>query len=348
MNNVFVKFEVVEGEMIVTMVQNEEENGTLTNNEIVMNARSFANTIYILKALEEKLNADCNKQIFSQDEEAERLADNVENIRPKTPTPPDNFEELFANIKSFDENVDNDNSVWMHESAAVRSNEIGIPTDGEQETTNRNASIDETDEKRNISEYASGNEEYDPINFSIIPYEPITVPVKSGKRFYNVKEEKEEKEDHNSLSFKSTSSSSSEIEMMDIDEAEKQARNLDTSVSVNVEECENSGKNDIITEKIVKKGSMRSRYLNKYAKLLCTKFWDAFDLRCADAKNNRAFLRMTQKEQISKLFDEIHLSVGEEEFTKALEGCAMGKDIFTSCSKTRAKLLALIYKFINE
>lgn len=257
----------------------------------------------------------------------------------------DNLDRKLTSVTQRLEDCESKISSQMHESAAVRSNEIGIPTDGEQETTNRNASIGETDEKRNISEYASGNEEYDPINFSIIPYEPITVPVKSGKRFYNVKEGKEEKEDHNSLSFKSTSS---EIEMMDIDDAEKQARNLETSVSVNVEECENSGKNDMITEKIVKKGSMRSRYLNKYAKLLCTKFWDAFDLKCADAKNNRAFLRMTQKEQISKIFDEIHLSVGEEEFTKALEGCAMGKDIFTSCSKTRAKLLALIYQFINE
>ena len=93
---------------------------------------------------------------------------------------------------------------------------------------------------------------------------------------------------------------------------------------------------------------MRSVYLNKYAKLLCEKFWNAFDARCADAKNNRSFLRMTQKDQIGKLFDELHASVSEQEFEEAIVGCSMGKDIFVTCTKTRAKLIVLMNKMVNK
>ena len=103
-----------------------------------------------------------------------------------------------------------------------------------------------------------------------------------------------------------------------------------------------------VAKKVEKKGLVRNVYLNKYAKLLCGKFWDVFDARCTDAKNNRAFLRMTQKEQIGKLFDELHASVSEQEFEKTMVGCSMGKDIFVTCTKTRAKLITLINKLVNE
>ena len=56
---------------------------------------------------------------------------------------------------------------------------------------------------------------------------------------------------------------------------------------------------------------------------------------------------MNMKNKIVGLFDELHNSVTAEEFDGTID-CALGKEIFVSCSKTKLKLINLIYKIVSE
>ena len=100
-------------------------------------------------------------------------------------------------------------------------------------------------------------------------------------------------------------------------------------------------------KKIEKRAFVRNCFLTKYAKLLCKKFWNTFDQRCLDVKNNRSFIRLSSKEQIKSLFDELHASVTDKEFEEMV-GCPMGKEIFVTCTKTRVKLINLVIKLVDN
>ena len=100
-------------------------------------------------------------------------------------------------------------------------------------------------------------------------------------------------------------------------------------------------------KRIEKRVTMRKQYLEKYAEVICKRFWHFFEERCSDVKNNRGFFAKTLKEQIETLFDELHNSVSEQEFN-ANVGCPLDKDIFVSCSKTKARLINAVFKMANE
>ena len=79
----FVKINIGVDGIIVTL-----------SKEIVMDdGVQFSKTVYTLKAIERQLISD------SQQENPNTLE--LKDDRPKSPTPPNNFEELFANMDGF-------------------------------------------------------------------------------------------------------------------------------------------------------------------------------------------------------------------------------------------------------
>lgn len=106
-------------------------------------------------------------------------------------------------------------------------------------------------------------------------------------------------------------------------------------------------KDEHFTRKSEKRVTMRKKYLDKYAQILSERFWQAFEEKCGDLENNRAFLMKTTKEKVETLFSELHASVTQQEFDDKVR-CPLSKDIFISCNKTKSKLINIIFKMVSK
>ena len=108
----FVKIDIGVDGISVTLSQDKDENDPLSSMvDIVMDSVQFSNTLYTLKAIERQLILDSQQENQSKED------------RPKSPTPPDNFEQLFANMDGF--NYDN-NTQWMLEPTIASNEEINL------------------------------------------------------------------------------------------------------------------------------------------------------------------------------------------------------------------------------
>ena len=171
---VFVQLDIGVNGISVTLSQNKDENDPLASMvDIVMDGVQFSNTVYTLKAIERQLILDCQQP----------NAFELKEDRPKTPTPPENFEELFANMDGFN------NTEWMLDPAVASSEEVvdvsstnqNINCDAEKmevsfgeeygEKESRFSRHQESDAKAAVvlPPLTVEEEEYDPVNFSILP-----------------------------------------------------------------------------------------------------------------------------------------------------------------------------------
>ena len=115
---------------VVVTISQETQSGEIT--EVIMKGSQFSCTMYILKSVETQLIAD-QQQTYDQNSERE--------VRPKSPTPPSSFEELFENINQ----------------------PISTECDGETEAV----TDEQTFEMSIVSENGDEDDEYDPVNLEI-------------------------------------------------------------------------------------------------------------------------------------------------------------------------------------
>jgi len=296
-----IKLDICDEDIVVTLTQYTDEQGTPPET-IVMNSVQFSNTLYTLKAIEHQLLLDSQKPaVFSGGLSDNLVVSPVD--RPKAPTPPENFGELFASMEGSD---------WiLNQNVAMIEEVDNMPSERDDYLE---APVDGTAKKMEITD-----EIYDPINFHVstssVACEQNTNATAMSphtERLYQLYHPTPVKNEYKPL--------------------------LDES---SVDKDSNSPK------KIEKRVTMRKQYLEKYAKVICKRFWQFFEERCSDVKSNRAFLAKTLKEQIETLFDELHNSVSEQEFNENV-GCPLDKDIFVSCNKTKARLINAVFKMANE
>ena len=168
----FVKIDIGVDGISVTLSQDKDENDPLSSIvDIVMDSVQFSNTVYTLKAIERQLILDSQQENQSKED------------RPKSPTPPDNFEELFANMDGFN---NGNNTQWMLEPTIASNEEIVVSSSINQNINcgaeKMEVSFGEEKERQFSHQQESiaaaaalpteEEEEYDPVNFSIAQYVP--------------------------------------------------------------------------------------------------------------------------------------------------------------------------------
>ena len=232
-----------------------QKSGSGERMEIVMDSRQFSSTLYALKAIELKMMADNNINNNEMYNVSGRTAVNIfEENRPNTPTPPANFAELFANVEQCS------NTVLQDESG--KEDELAV----------MNGAICDYDEN-NISQLDDENHsamEYDPVNFQIDKYSEDEVNSKYfDQKLYELYHPETIKK-----------------EMVTLVESDKEVFPEKASSTPPQQESSQSV-NKTETKKV--KSGKQDVFLDKYAKLISKKFWEAVENRCSDAKNNRNF-----------------------------------------------------------
>ena len=308
----------------VILCQHSDEKGDV---EIVMNAWQFSNTIYSLKAIERQLLIDGQKEHnnLSIANYGIQGDEDVENCS-KTPIESANFNELFSCP------LPNDVSPHL---MYGDDQMVDVQSTNEEKSTNL-LTVDRTYQQQ------SEQEEYDPVKFC------ITQPGErdEGKEMTEMETDTFDEQLYR-LYHPSTVTVKRELAESDaiIEQARFEAPPppppSPPPPSVNYET------EDVFVKKSEKRVTARVHYLEKYAKLLCEKFWQVSDARCSNPKNYRAFLKMSIKAKIGNLFDELHTSVTVDEFDRKV-CCPLGKEIFITCSKTKVKLINKMFKLISK
>ena len=362
MSTPMLKFESVDSMIKVTLVQqNEKDDNTAV---IVMDGTQFSNVLYTLKAIEKQLIQDGQQYIVNNNNK-EPIGCMVHGIAKNTMSP-ENVNDIFTFMDG--------NSHWSLQ--AITSNEE-VLTDNdfgnamevcENEDVNKSQTLlyQKKEEDNSLANLLT-DDLYDPVNYSMYQYGNTNAEVGATAETLNeglytpsivIKRESCEFKESEEIamnvppspqppSVPITSSSSTTSIQLPFQYESISTKPLNTLLSPSHSHYPPSALKSIPLKKLEKRSTARSYFLAEYAKLLCKKFLDAFDLRCLDVKNNRSFIRLSTKEQIKSMFDELHTSVTDKEFEEKV-GCSMGKDIFVTCLKTRLKLINLITMMVDD
>ena len=360
MSTPMIRFESNVGIIRVTLVQQKEKDESSAI--IIMDGAQFSNVLYALKAIEKQLICDGQRYAANDVEPIDCVAED------RAKTSPENFNELFASIDGIShwslQAVASNEEVLtdINSSDAIENMAVG----GNEDEVNKGRVIfyQQKEDDDNMVDLST-DEIYDPVNYSISQYGNTKAVV------CTTAETLDECLYQPSIIVKS--------EPCDIERSKEIAMDapppppqpsipitttaIRAQLPLHYDSISTTPLNTLLPpfhyqhppstvdttslKKIEKRASVRNCFLTKYAKLLCKKFWNTFDQRCLDVKNNRSFIRLSSKEQIKSLFDELHASVTDKEFEEMV-GCPMGKEIFVTCTKTRVKLINLVIKLVDN